>query len=100
RVLAQLGPDQPREIVDRALLAAGYAVPVVEEEDQRPSRTARRPPQTVTARLSGTTSRPRRTCFSVKRAIEDGMCSAREATTPPSCRTRTVGRYSTRPPRR
>ena len=95
RLLAELGPDQPREVLDRALLAAGHAVTVVQEEDQRPSRRSSRPPQTTAAWKSGGISRRcqrERTCLSVNRVIEAVMCSSREATTPPSCRTRTVGR--------
>ena len=34
RLLAELGADQPREVLDRALLAAGRAVAVVQEQDQ------------------------------------------------------------------
>ncbi len=34
-LLAELGPDQPREILHRLLLAAGRAVPVVQEQDHR-----------------------------------------------------------------
>ena len=95
RLLAELAPDQPREVLDRALLAAGHAVAVVQEEDQRPSRRSSRPPQTTAAWNSGGISRRcqrERTCLSVNRVIEAVMCSSREATTPPSCRTRTVGR--------
>ena len=34
-LLAQLRPHQPCEVLDRALLAAGHAVAVVEQEDHR-----------------------------------------------------------------
>ena len=54
RRLAELGPDQPREVLDRALLAAGRAVAVVQEQDQGRSsfRRSSRPPQTATARCT------------------------------------------------
>ena len=91
-LLAELVAHQPGEVLDRALLPAGRAVAVVQEQDQRSARRSSRPPTTVTVRWTGRISHGARTCLAAKRSTEAARCASRAAVTPPAWLTRTDGR--------
>ena len=88
-VLAQVLADQPREVLDRALLAAGGAVAVVQEQDHRRASTgASRTPAfsaTRVARSMASAPSPRRAATGAP-AAEDASWRAARAGRPPAAR--------------
>ena len=96
RRLAELGPDQPREVLDRALLPAGRAVAVVQEQDQRGPQQAVEPPAPdgdgVMHARHHAPLHPRADVLVGEAGRRGGHVRVARATAASSCRTRTDGR--------